>query len=136
VSHKLKFVGLNIKKFRKQKHWTQEETAKKAGISRIALIHIENSKAIPTLETVLSLSKELDIPLEKILEAEHATPQKEETGLIEKEIGELTEQLRKQHPARILTIRKVIETLLASFNDKDEEKDYTSNSYSVHKPQE
>jgi transcriptional regulator with XRE-family HTH domain len=63
VRAELCFVGLNVKRFRKQKHWTQEETAKREDISRIALIHIESGRAIPTLETISNLCRVLEVSL-------------------------------------------------------------------------
>jgi putative transcriptional regulator len=66
MKEKLQNIGRNIRNLRKIRRWTQEELANRAGISRIALIHIESNKALPTLETLASLSSQLDVTLEEL----------------------------------------------------------------------
>lgn len=66
MKDKLQNIRRNVRSLRKVRCWTQEELANRAGISRIALIHIESGKALPTLETLASLSGQLDVSLEEL----------------------------------------------------------------------
>lgn len=70
MKEKLQNIGRNVRSLRKVRRWTQEELANRAGISRIALIHIESGKALPTLETLASLSGQLDVKLEELFAQE------------------------------------------------------------------
>ena len=67
------YIGSNIRAFRTEKRLTQADLATRAGISRIALIHIEHSKALPSLDTIMSLSEVLNLPVSKLLSAPEGT---------------------------------------------------------------
>ncbi len=67
MTKNLTHIGTNIRRMRTERSWTQQELANKAGISRIALIHIEHSKANPSLETALSLGASLGVTLSRLL---------------------------------------------------------------------
>ena len=51
-----------IKAIRADKKMTQEQLALKAGISRPALVQIENEKAVPDGKTIAALVKALGVP--------------------------------------------------------------------------
>lgn len=55
-----------LKELRARKNLTQEQLAKKAGISRPALNQIENSKTVPDGITIAALVKALDTPANEI----------------------------------------------------------------------
>ena len=51
-----------IKALRAERQMTQDQLAKKAGISRPTLVMIENEKAIPDGKTIAALVKALGVP--------------------------------------------------------------------------
>ncbi len=69
----IKRLGMNVKRLREEKGWTQEALAKKAGISRVYLAQIEGSakKApirTPTLPMLEKLAKALKVKVGRLLE--------------------------------------------------------------------
>ncbi len=54
-------MGMRIRQVRKAKGWSQEELAKKCGISMSFLGHIERGTRIMSLETFVSLCRALDV---------------------------------------------------------------------------
>lgn len=62
-----KKLGENLKKFRIQKNITQTEIAKTLGVDRSFVSNIENGKTNPTLSTIASLAKSLDITINELL---------------------------------------------------------------------
>jgi len=63
-------LGLNVALYRKQTDTTQEQLAKKAGISWAYLCKIESPDALTniTVGIVFNLAKALDLPPHKLLE--------------------------------------------------------------------
>lgn len=55
-----------IKVLRAEKQMTQEELATKAGISRTALVAIENGKSTPDGESIARLVRALEVPANQI----------------------------------------------------------------------
>lgn len=53
-------VGMRIRQIRKAKGWSQEELAKKCGISMSFLGHIERGTRIMSLETLAGICEALD----------------------------------------------------------------------------
>ena len=59
----------NLAKIRKQKGWSQEKLAQEAGISYNTLIKIERGGIKnPKIETVIKLSKALNISLDSLVD--------------------------------------------------------------------
>ena len=50
-----------VRRIRKGQGWSQERTAAEAGIDRVTLIHIENGKSSPTVETLQKLAVALGV---------------------------------------------------------------------------
>ena len=61
-----KSVGNNIKEHRSNLGITQAQLAELVGIARVSIISIENGRHIPTIETALSISKALSVPIEHL----------------------------------------------------------------------
>ena len=59
-------LGEKIKKFRKQKGYTQKQLAEKAGISRTALIRYENGDMSPSIQILQQIAAALNIPVSDI----------------------------------------------------------------------
>ena len=60
-------VGKRISLIRKNSGMTQEQLAEKAELSNIYISHIENSRSIPSLETLMKLCSALDITPDEVL---------------------------------------------------------------------
>ena len=52
-----KMIQNNIKVYRAKNNWTQEDLAKKVGVSRQAIISIEKYKYLPSLELAFKIAK-------------------------------------------------------------------------------
>lgn len=62
-----KKLGENIKKIRIEKDITQSEVARRLGVDRSFVSNIEKGKNNPTLSTITSLAKVLDVPTTELL---------------------------------------------------------------------
>lgn len=60
-------MGMRIRQVRKAKGWSQEELAKKCGISMSFLGHIERGTRIMSLDTFVSLCQKLDANADELL---------------------------------------------------------------------
>lgn len=65
-----KLLGKNIKKRRKELKLTQQQLAEKAGIGLNFLGKIEVAYAKPSFETIIKISKALDISLKELFDFE------------------------------------------------------------------
>ncbi len=64
-------MGYKIKEVREEKRMTQEELAKKSGISRTTISGLENgTMRFPSSKTLLSIAKALDTSLDQIFFAD------------------------------------------------------------------
>jgi transcriptional regulator with XRE-family HTH domain len=123
----LQYIGLNIRQLRKMRKWTQEELAKLAKISRIALIHIESGKASPTLDTLSSLARVLEVPLTYFFtarpegisdkgssEANQPMPEEDQVAASELELQKIIEKLNGCALPQLQSIRRIVESILQS----------------------
>ena len=60
-------VGKRISLIRKNRGMTQEQLAEKAELSNVYISHIENSRSIPSLETLMKICSALDITPDEVL---------------------------------------------------------------------
>ena len=124
----LNYIGSNVRRYRKNRKWTQEEMARRASISRIALIHIESGKAVPTLDTLASLSNVLEIPMTSLLSrpmtaagdnlAAALLADPGEVDAIDYELRSIMDKLRSCNLNQVVTLRKVIDTVLLGYQDR------------------
>ena len=63
-----KIIGLNVKKFRKERHLTQEALAERLDISTVHMSHIEGGSVSMSLALLLQLCEALDIAPNQVLE--------------------------------------------------------------------
>lgn len=68
-------IGRNIKKYRKMSKLTQHELAEKTNLSRSYIADIENDRYNPSVDTLKSIAKALDVPVHYLIE-ENDTEQK------------------------------------------------------------
>ncbi|MED1742235.1 helix-turn-helix transcriptional regulator [Bacillus swezeyi] len=93
-------VGQRIRHWRKQKGYTQAQLAEKANMSRSYLADVERDRYNPSVETLSSITKALNIPLSNLLEenqhlvsestVEYRTSEKDE-----KDIAKRMEQIKE-----------------------------------------
>ena len=60
-------ISGNIKKFREEKHFTQEELATRMNISRQSISKWERGDALPSIDNLISLSELLDLSLDELI---------------------------------------------------------------------
>lgn len=58
----IKLVQANIKKYRQERGYSQEELSEIAGISRDYLSEIERTKKVPSLKRLLQIAEALEVP--------------------------------------------------------------------------
>lgn len=58
----IQLVQANIKKYRHERGYSQEELSEIAGISRDYLSEIERTKKIPSLKRLLQIAEALEVP--------------------------------------------------------------------------
>lgn len=78
--------GQNLRELRKIEGWTQEEVAKRIGISKQTYSHYENENRKPGLETIRKLASVYQVDIDKIFsgsDLENLTT-KEETDIAKK----------------------------------------------------
>ena len=130
MNSNLSYIGSNVRQLRKARKWTQDEAARKAGISRIALIHIESGKAVPTIETLSSLAGVYEVPLTSLLVRSAADrTDLAEGGLeaplgaegvdaFEYELGQINRVLKGCSLSEVLAIRRVVESIMSGFLER------------------
>lgn len=59
-------VENRIKKYRETLGWSQEQLARKSGVSRSTIGDVETGAHMPTIEVVLRLAEALETPIEKL----------------------------------------------------------------------
>lgn len=72
IAQKVKIIGVNILYHRRIKHWTQEELARRAGISKSYLSQIERGTfekddGCASLSTLYRIADALNVPVERLL---------------------------------------------------------------------
>lgn len=65
-------VKNNVYELRKSHKWTQEELAKKLGVTRQTIISIEQGKYIASLPLALKIARVFGVPVENIFFLEEA----------------------------------------------------------------
>lgn len=60
-------INLRLRQLRRQKNMSQEELAQKLGVSRQAIIAIEQGNSLPSLPVIIAILRVLDIPFDSLL---------------------------------------------------------------------
>ena len=63
-----------LRVLRAERRWTQEEVAKRSGVSRQTIISIENDKYDPSLPLAFSLARIFEIRIEDVFEDPREKP--------------------------------------------------------------
>ncbi|GAA4349987.1 hypothetical protein GCM10023185_07190 [Hymenobacter saemangeumensis] len=67
-------AAMKIKLLRKQAGLTQQDLAKKIGVSRAAISQFETGESKPSVETLVKLSSEFDVDVEDLLKSTDVSP--------------------------------------------------------------
>lgn len=90
-----KGLGIRIRKRRKALRMTQEELAKKLGLSLSFLGHIERGTRKASVETLVSIANEMSLSLDNMLQDSlsdhvlHSTPASDRQRIVLEEIAKL-----------------------------------------------
>lgn len=60
-------IGKNIKNYRKEKGWSQDELAKKTGMSKISIGNYERGNRCPTVETLQKIADAFEVPVNHLI---------------------------------------------------------------------
>jgi transcriptional regulator with XRE-family HTH domain len=85
-------LGQRIKARRLELKWTQDELAKRAGISTSFLSDLENKKRSVSAETLLDLARVLSLSLDYLMKGEGETPQQTEEVQIPASLAEFAKK--------------------------------------------
>lgn len=91
-------LGDNIKKYRRERGYTQEELSAKLHVVRQTLSKWENNVSVPDAEVLIGISKALEVPVSVLLDL---TPEKETVDLndelarVNQELAERNQQLQR-----------------------------------------
>jgi DNA-binding XRE family transcriptional regulator len=66
-AHGRRLLGKRLQRLRREVGLSQEELAKRAGISRVTIARIETGEQSPRYEALIALAKSLQIPLDRLL---------------------------------------------------------------------
>ena len=104
-----KKLGNNIKKYRLEKGFSQENLALRAGIHPAYLGRLERGEKCPTLDTVFKICEALSVPVADIISfAESESKHDGDTKTVE----EIIEKLPKSKQVKLLDIIKSIAELI------------------------
>lgn len=89
-------LGGNIRYFRKQKGWTQQELADRVGIVRSAITNIETGTASIALETLYYVAYALGVSVHELLPASYEPDEQQKPRTVKQAIDERLEQFGKR----------------------------------------
>ncbi len=91
-------LGDNLKKYRREKGYTQEELASKLHVVRQTLSKWENNLSVPDAEVLINISKELGVPVNVLLDLTQEAPTVDlagELARVNEELAECNRQLQR-----------------------------------------
>lgn len=97
-------IGENIKKYRKEKGMTQEELAKKCGLSKNGLWNYENNRREPTIDVLIKISDALEVSLFDILGDKI---DKKQVALLVNYLNKTNEEMRNTYEKQIEINKKI-----------------------------
>lgn len=88
-------IGKIIKKYRKEKGYTQFQMAERIGVSEFYISALETGSRKPGRETLIKLSNEMSVPIEKLLELKTEESIKLATDELYKKIAVLPKEKQR-----------------------------------------
>lgn len=89
-------IGKIIKNYRKEKGYTQFQMAERIGVSEFYISALETGSRKPGRETLIKLSNEMNVPIEKLLELKTEQSIKLVSDELYKKISSLPKERQKQ----------------------------------------
>ena len=86
-------LGDNIKKYRRERGYTQEELSAELHVVRQTLSKWENNVSVPDAEVLIRISRALDVPVGVLLDL---TPEEETVDLTD-ELARVNEELAERN---------------------------------------
>ena len=86
-------LGDNIKKYRRERGYTQEELSAKLHVVRQTLSKWENNVSVPDAEVLIRISRALEVPVSVLLDL---TPEEETVDLTD-ELARVNEELAERN---------------------------------------
>lgn len=110
-------VGSNIRKFRKEKNMTITKLAELVGSKREYLSSIENGKKTPSFTMIEKIASVLEVEINDLTSNDNK---------ISPEITKLINNAKKLHPALLLNLNLMLESLSDNYKlvEKDENTKY------------
>ena len=110
-------IGIFIAENRKKKKLTQEELAKRLGISNRTISNWENGKYLPDYNLLIPLTKELDISISELIAGEYEENKPEQKKMVEKFINFLKhiENVKQKKYKKIGLITFIIGLIIIIF---------------------
>ena len=118
-----KFIGANIKGFRKEKGLSQRELANKVDLSQSSIAQYERGDLFPSLESIYKISFALEISVSDLCDVSHddyVTARQrnfEDASLIIIEMYQFINSIDKKRPG----LKDTIISILNEIKDKDAE---------------
>ncbi|MBQ6397538.1 MAG: helix-turn-helix transcriptional regulator [Oscillospiraceae bacterium] len=102
---KYQSIGRNIRKYRMERKFKQDELAEKSGLSSNYIGMVERGEKIPSLESFINILNSLDVSADMILCDELSCGYRMKNTLLHERIAQLSQKDQQ-------TVYSVIETLL------------------------
>lgn len=97
-------IGKIIKKYRKEKGYTQFQMAERIGVSEFYISALETGSRKPGRETLIKLSNEMNVPIEKLLELKT----EQSIKLASNELYKRISSLPKERQEKIISIMEFL----------------------------
>lgn len=110
-------LGQRIRKFRKMKQLKQAQLADLIGTSPSNISHIERGKTKPSLQIVVDIANQLEVPMDKLMYGNV----KESSVVFAQELEELLSDCEVSDRKAILTCAEQVKKVL-----KENRRDYTA----------
>lgn len=107
-------LAKNIRYLRKQKHWSQEELAKKLDVKRSSIAAYESKNVEPRLKTILELGKTFNVDLTDMIEKDIEAAPNEVKPFIDRDTEVLENQPIKIDFKNKGAIQDFIETTIST----------------------
>ncbi len=106
----MKNLGLNIRRLRKEKGWSQGQLAEKAGSHLSHINRIETGKYTPSLETVVGIATALEVPVDHLINSTEGAV--EEIRIEDQNFSEKIKLLNTLEEEEKFVVNKVIDAML------------------------
>ncbi|UTI41069.1 helix-turn-helix domain-containing protein [Niallia sp. RD1] len=115
----MKGFGVRIRSLRKGKGWTQEELAKRLGVTHTYVSKVESENTTPPIERLQDFAEILDVSIVDLLADKKEPPQElKDAGVKWMIVGKELEK-KGITPEQALKFAEIVEMLERNVNNKD-----------------